>query len=176
MHVKYAPFLASAMIIASIAIAQESKLQLRSAAFTNGSLIPNEYTCTGADKSPPLSWTGAPASTRSFALIVDDPDAPMGTFVHWVIYNMDPSTTDLPEGSPRLDPTTKGAKQGVNGLDRIGYKGPCPPPGAPHHYHFRLFALDSPLKLGPGATAARVRQATEGHVLACTELVGIFGR
>ncbi len=176
MRVKYALFLASTMLIATIARAQESKLQIRSRAFVDGSVIPTEYTCSGADKSPPLSWTGAPASTRSFALIVDDPDAPRGTFVHWVVYNMGPGTTDLPEGNPKSDPTTKGAKQGVNSLDRIGYKGPCPPPGAPHHYHFRLFALDSPLKLGPGATAVQVRQAIEGHVLASTELVGVFGR
>jgi len=176
MRVKYAPFLILTVCIASVALAQESKLRLHSTAFTDGSVIPTDYTCTGVDKSPPLSWTGTPAGTRSFALIVDDPDAPRTTFVHWVIYNMASSITQLPEDTPRSARTALGAKQGVNGLDRIGYKGPCPPPGAPHHYHFRLFALDSPLKLEPGASAAEVRQAVEGHVLASTELVGIFGR
>jgi Raf kinase inhibitor-like YbhB/YbcL family protein len=176
MRVKYAPFLIVAVCIASGSLAQESILQLRSTAFIEGSVIPSEYTCAGADKSPPLKWTGTPAGTGSFALIVDDPDAPRGTFVHWVIYNMGSSITQLPEDTPRAAETTLGARQGVNGVDRIGYKGPCPPPGAPHHYHFRLFALDSPLKLEPGASAAEVRQAIKGHVLASTELVGIFGR
>jgi Raf kinase inhibitor-like YbhB/YbcL family protein len=176
MHVKYAPFLMLTVCIASASLAQESKLQLRSTAFTDGSVIPSEYTCTGADKSPPMSWTGTPVGTRSFALIVDDPDAPRGTFVHWVIYNMGSSMSQLPGDTPRSAQTTSGARQGVNGLDRVGYKGPCPPPGGPHHYHFRLFALDSPLKLEPGAGAAEVRQAMKGHVLAGTELVGIFGR
>lgn len=176
MHVKYARFVILAVCIASASLAQESKLQLRSTAFAEGSVIPSEYTCTGADKSPPLTWTGTPAGTRSFALIVDDPDAPRGTFVHWVIYNMGSSMTQLLEDTPRSAETTFGARQGVNGLDNIGYKGPCPPPGAPHHYHFRLFALDSPLKLELGTNAAEVRQAMNGHVLASTELVGIFGR
>jgi len=176
MHVKYAPFLILAVCVASASLAQESKLQLRSRAFAKGSVIPSEYTCTGPDKSPPLTWTGTPAGTRSFALIVDDPDAPRGTFVHWVIYNMGSSVNQLPEDTPRSAQTTFGARQGVNGLNNIGYRGPCPPPGARHHYHFRLFALDSPLKLEPGASAAEVRQAMREHVLASTELVGIFGR
>ncbi len=176
MHVKYAPFLILAVCIASAGLAQESSLQLRSTAFAEGAVIPAEYTCTGSDKSPPLKWTGIPTGTGSFALIVEDPDAPRGTFVHWVIYNLGSSLTELPEDIPRSAQTTTGARQGVNGLDRVGYKGPCPPPGAPHHYHFQLFALDSPLKLNPGASAAEVRQAMKGHVLASTELVGTFGR
>jgi Raf kinase inhibitor-like YbhB/YbcL family protein len=150
-------------------------LALSSFAFTNQGTIPKRYTCSGQNQSPALEWTAVPSGTRSFALILDDPDAPMGTFVHWVIYNLSPTTKGLPEGvSPMASPDN--VEQGVNGSGAIGYMGPCPPPGKPHHYHFRLYALDRKLELKGGATADQVEAAARGHILGRTELVGVFGR
>jgi Raf kinase inhibitor-like YbhB/YbcL family protein len=176
MHRNYAPFLALAVCIATIALAQESGLQIRSSAFKDGSVIPSEYTCSGVDISPPLAWSGAPSATRSFALIVEDPDAPSGTFVHWVVYNVSPNTTGLPENALKSTSAIQSTAQGVNDMGEAYYGGPCPPPGLPHHYHFRLFALDSPVDLKPGASASAVRTAIAGHVLASAQLVGTFGR
>jgi Raf kinase inhibitor-like YbhB/YbcL family protein len=151
-------------------------MKLHSPAFNDNSVIPTQYTCIGIGKSPQLAWSDAPSGTRAFALIVDDLDAPRGTFVHWVVYNIASNVTELPENALKFEPTSQSTIQGVNGTDQIGYRPPCPPPGKPHHYHFRLFALDSPLDLKPGASADEVRQAIKGHVLGQTELVGIFGR
>jgi len=150
-------------------------LSLTSSAFENGGNIPERYTCSGDDESPALKWTGVPEGTRSLALVMDDPDAPMGTFVHWVVYNLSPSTEGLPEGVSPSASTVK-VEQGVNGSNAIGYMGPCPPPGKPHHYHFRLYALDQKLQLTAKATANQVEAAIKGHVLGSSELVGIFGR
>jgi Raf kinase inhibitor-like YbhB/YbcL family protein len=176
MRVKYALFFAVTMCVPSLVLASESAMKLHSTAFNDNSVIPSQYTCAGEGKSPQLAWRDVPAGTRALALIVDDPDAPRRTFVHWVVYNITPNVTELPENALKFETTSQSAIQGVNGADQVGYRGPCPPPGKPHHYHFRLFALDSSLDLKPGASADEVRQAIKGHVIGQTELVGIFGR
>ncbi len=141
-------------------------LRVTSAEFDPGGTIPAKYTCDGLDVSPPLAWTaGVPGGTRSFALIVDDPDAPSGTFTHWVLFNLPAQATGLPENVPREPALSNGARQGTNGFRRIGYGGPCPP-GGTHRYVFRLDALDARLNLEPGATRDRVLLALKGHVLA----------
>jgi Raf kinase inhibitor-like YbhB/YbcL family protein len=176
MRVKYALFFAMTVCVPSLHLASESAMKLHSTAFNTNSVIPSQYTCAGDGNSPQLAWRDVPTGTRAFALIVDDPDAPSGTFVHWVVYNIASNVTELPENALKSQATSQSAIQGVNGADQIGYRGPCPPPGKPHHYHFRLFALDSPLDLKAGASADEVRQAIKGHVLGQTELVGVFGR
>ena len=150
-------------------------LTLTSSAFRNGGAIPERYTCSGQNESPELTWTGVPHGTRSLALILDDPDAPMGTFTHWVAYNLSPTTKGLPEGVPASASVGEG-EQGINGRGTTGYTGPCPPSGKPHHYYFRLFALDERLPLNGGATAHQVEDVLEGHVLASAELIGAFQR
>jgi len=150
-------------------------LTLTSSAFDNEGIIPEQYTCSGRNESPALQWMGTPSSTRSLALILDDPDAPMGTFVHWVIYNLAPTAKGLPKGVVATA-SVANSEQGMNGRGMIGYTGPCPPPGKPHHYHFRLWALDQKLKLEVGATADQVEAAINGHVLGSAELIGIFAR
>jgi Raf kinase inhibitor-like YbhB/YbcL family protein len=150
-------------------------LTLSSSAFQNGMAIPERYTCSGHNQSPAISWSGVPPRTASFALIVDDPDAPLSSFVHWVIYNLPANAKALPESVP-TSRSAEGGEQGVNGSGEIGYMGPCPPPGKPHHYHFRLYALDRTLELEAGVTAHEVLTAIDGHVLARSELVGIFER
>jgi Raf kinase inhibitor-like YbhB/YbcL family protein len=165
-----------ALSIVGSAHAATSQLQIQSNAFAANGPIPAAYTCSGDDKSPSLAWTGVPAATKSIALIVRDPDAPMGSYVHWVIYNISASATGLPAGLPATPTLENGAVQGVSGRDTSGYQGPCPPPGPAHHYHFRLYALDRKVNLAAGANAAEVEQAIKGHVLASTELVGTFAR
>lgn len=154
----------------------QATLKLSSSAFAPGSAIPKQYTCDGQDYSPALTWTGVPAAAKTLALIVDDPDAPMGTFVHWVVYNLPASVRQLDQDVAKAPTIAGGGQQGRNGFGRDGYRGPCPPPGPTHHYHFRLYALDTSLKLGPGAGAAEVEAATKGHVLASAELVGTYSR
>ena len=169
-----APFLVTPVLAARMA-----SLDLRSSAFATNATIPMPYACTdagGAGKSPPLTWRGAPASTKTFALVVRDPDAPIGSFVHWVVYNLPANTIKLDSDVPKTDTVPGGGDQGVNGFGNIGYQGPCPPPGTPHHYHFHLFALDTKLELKPGATADDVERAAKGHTLAEADLVGIFER
>jgi len=151
-------------------------IQLSSPAFEQGEMIPDRYTCKGEDISPALEWAGMPEGTRSLALVCDDPDAPMGIWVHWVIYNIPAETASLPEGVPASQDTlTGGAIQGTNSWGRSGYGGPCPPSGT-HRYFFRLYALDSSLDLGPGATKALLLKAMEGHVLAECELIGRYAK
>jgi len=147
---------------------------LSSADFQNGGSIPERFSCDGGNQSPALAWTGIPDRTRSLALIVADPDAPGGIFVHWVVYNLSATTSGLAEGVPAA--SVDHAEQGVNGRGELGYAGPCPPPGKPHHYHFRLYALDQKLHLNPGATAAQVEQESKAHIVGSAELVGIFQR
>jgi len=149
---------------------------LSSAAFSGGGAIPKKYTCDAVDVSPPLAWTEPPAKTRAFALIVDDPDAPAGTWVHWVLFNLPAETRELAEGVPKKDELPGGARQGRNDFRRIGYGGPCPPPGPAHRYFFKLYALDAPLALTPGATKAEVEAAMRGHILAHAELMGRYKR
>lgn len=148
-------------------------MKIESSAFNDGEAIPKKFTGEGDDVSPALSWSGAPDGTKEFALICDDPDAPVAEpWVHWVVYKIPAGTTSLPEGS------AAGAKEGVNGFGNTGYGGPMPPPGhGTHHYHFKLYALDEPLSISEaGASKAEVLKAMEGHILDQTELVGTYSR
>lgn len=151
-------------------------LQLTSAAFTEGSPIPAHYTCDGRDVSPPLRWSGAPEGVRSFALIADDPDAPAGTWVHWVLYDLPAGASELPEGVPPAESVAGGGRQGRNDFGRLGYGGPCPPRGRPHRYFFKLYALDTELDLPPRATKQAVERAMRGHILAEGQLMGTYQR
>jgi len=149
---------------------------ITSTAFSEGQPIPQEFTCQGSDLSPPLKWTGAPSNARSFALVADDPDAPVGTWVHWVLYNLPAASTDLAENTQKLAALPGGAKQGVNDFHQPGYGGPCPPPGKPHRYFFKLYALDTLLDLKPGATKKDVERAMENHILGQAQLMGTYQR
>lgn len=150
-------------------------MELKSSAFQPGEMIPAKYTCDGPDVSPPLSWSDPPAGTRSFALISDDPDAPVGTWVHWVMWNIPPSARALEENLPKKDSLPNGAKQGTTDFRRIGYGGPCPPSGT-HRYFFKLYALDTTLDLPPTTTKKALEKATQGHILAQAELMGKYRR
>ncbi len=151
-------------------------LHLESPAFQPGGAIPKEFACEGPDHSPALQWSNAPENTRSFVLIVDDPDAPVGTWVHWVVYDLPAGTKSLPQGVSKSEKLQGGGVQGKNDFKRIGYGGPCPPPGKPHRYFFKLYALDTELNLKPGAKKAEIEQAMHGHILANAELMGTYGR
>ncbi len=155
--------------------ASPASLELRTTAFKPGGDIPRKFTCSGPDTSPALAWNEPPAGTQSFALVMDDPDAPAGTWVHWVVYDLPPSTHQLPEGVPKDGAVPGGGRQGVNDFEKTSYGGPCPPPGKPHRYFFKLYALDKKLGLDR-ATKRDVEQAMHGHILAQGELVGRFGR
>ena len=157
-------------------IARGQTMNLTSTSFQDGSQIPAKYTCSGANISPQLAWSAPPAATASLALIVTDPDAPRGTWVHWVLYDLPAGTRALPEGLPALGQLPDSARQGRNDFGEIGYGGPCPPPGSPHHYVFTLYALDAKLNLPVGATRAQVEAAMHGHVLASGRLIGLFQR
>lgn len=148
--------------------------QLKTSAFSNGGVIPPKFTCDGADVSPALSWNDPPAGTKAFALIMDDPDAPAGTWVHWVLYDLPASVRELPEGVPKAKDLEIGARQGSNDFRRIGYGGPCPPHGAAHRYSFRLYALDRHTQLPAGAAKGDLEHAMKGHILAQSELIGRF--
>jgi Raf kinase inhibitor-like YbhB/YbcL family protein len=149
---------------------------LKTTVFTDGGAIPKKYTCDGADVSPALNWHEAPTGTQSFALIADDPDAPVGTWTHWIIWNIPAKTSALPEGVPKVGDSGDGARQGKNDFKRIGYGGPCPPSGNPHRYFFKLYALDAKLDLKAGASRGELEPAINGHLLAHTELMGTYGR
>jgi Raf kinase inhibitor-like YbhB/YbcL family protein len=151
---------------------------LTSPSFTDGATIPSQHTCDGPDRSPALRWSGTPAGTRTFALIVDDPDAPAGTWVHWVLFDLPATITELPERVPTHEALADlgGALQGRNDSRETGYAGPCPPPGKPHRYFFTLYALDTSLGLPAGATKADVERAMQGHILATAQLMGTYGR
>ncbi|MGH9444544.1 MAG: YbhB/YbcL family Raf kinase inhibitor-like protein [Terriglobia bacterium] len=155
---------------------QPSGFRIASAAFRSGSLIPGKYTCSGANVSPALAWGGPPAGTKSFVLIVVDPDAPGGTWTHWIVYNLPAQAQRLREGVPKTGQIEGGAMQGTSSFQEIGYGGPCPPPGRPHHYHFKLYALNARLNLRSGATRGEVERSMKGHVLAETELIGLYRR
>jgi len=150
---------------------------LTSTAFRDGAAIPVKHTCDGLDVSPPLAWSGAPAGTRSFALIADDPDAPAGSWVHWVVYNLPAAVAELPENVAKVEALDLGgARQGRNDFRRPGYGGPCPPPGPAHRYFFTLYALDTPLTLKAGAQRKDVETAMEGHVLGSAQLMATYAR
>ena len=150
--------------------------ELTSAAFNQNAPIPKEYACDGSDISVPLKWKDAPDGTRSFALIADDPDAPRGTWVHWVLYDIPADVRELSAGIGHDDSLRNGAKQGKNDFGKTGYGGPCPPGGPAHHYHFKLYALDQVTKLKPKITKQQLLDAMKGHVLAATELTGTHKR
>jgi hypothetical protein len=152
-----------------------NNMQIKSSAFKNGARIPAKHTCDGVDVSPPLEWGKLPAGTKYLALICDDPDAPMGTWVHWVLYDVPASAGGLPEKLPPLKELADGTKQGMNDFRAIGYGGPCPPSGE-HRYFFKLYALDGPTGLKPGATKAQLLAAMKGHILAEAELMGKYKR
>lgn len=149
---------------------------ISSTGFPNGGDIARKFTCDGADVSPQLSWSNPPAGTKSFSLISDDPDAPVGTWTHWVLFDLPPQTTGLPEGVAKTDEVTGGGRQGRNDFRKTGYNGPCPPPGKPHRYFFKLYALDRTLNLKPGAAKSEVEQAMQGHILGKAELMGKYQR
>jgi hypothetical protein len=150
-------------------------MKLSSPAFADGAVIPMRYTCTGDDVSPPLAWSDTPAGAKSVALIVDDPDAPAGTWVHWVAFNLPVTAGGLPEGIKDAKQLPSGGTQGTNSWRRIGYGGPCPPSGT-HRYFFKLYALDTTLSLGNNATAKDLQAAMKGHILAESQLMGRFKR
>jgi Raf kinase inhibitor-like YbhB/YbcL family protein len=151
-------------------------MNLTTTAFHPGGDIPAAHTCEGQDVSPPLAWEGAPEATRSFVLICTDPDAPMGTWVHWLLFNLPAETRSLLEKFPTDPELPSGARQGRNDFGRTGYGGPCPPPGPAHRYQFALYALDARMDLKPGCRRAEVEQAMKGHILATAELTGRFSR
>jgi Raf kinase inhibitor-like YbhB/YbcL family protein len=152
------------------------KMTLRSATFQAGGEIPRKYTCDGEDVSPQLRWENIPAGTKALALIVDDPDAPGGTWVHWVVYDLPVETAALSEGLRKSETLPDGAKQGLNDFRSVGYGGPCPPAGPPHRYYFKLYALATPTGLQPRATKAQLIAAMEGRMLGQAELMGRYKR
>jgi Raf kinase inhibitor-like YbhB/YbcL family protein len=151
-------------------------LELSSDGFKPGEAIPKQYSCDGADQSPPLRWNEPPPGTKSFALVCDDPDAPAGTWVHWVLYDLPAAARSLPEGVPTTATLAGGGRQGTNDFRNTGYGGPCPPRGAPHRYFFRLYALDAVLGLKPGASKAELLRGMVGHTLGQAELMGRYAR
>ena len=177
---RLAAVVAISLFCGSVVCAQSNggsvSFRISSSEFNASQTIPKKFTCEGSDVSPPLSWSGAPEGTKNFALIVDDPDAPAGTWVHWVLYNLPADAKELPEGMAKQEQLPSGALQGRNDFHKIGYGGPCPPPGTPHRYFFKLYALDTKLDLKAGAGKADVERAMKGHVLAQAELVGKYGR
>lgn len=178
-HIRHLGMTTAGLLIAALlapAYARaQSKMEIRSGAFSPGAAIPQRYTCAGENVSPPLAISGIPDQARALALIVDDPDAPSGTFVHWVVYNLPPHTSRLEAGVKPGAAMPQGGEQGRNDFGQLGYGGPCPPPGAPHHYRFRLFALNSEIRPS-SAGGTEVEQAMQGHVVASAETTGTFGR
>lgn len=168
--------LISVVLVESQAATKGGKvMDIKSSVFTEGTMIPARYTCDGQNISPPLEWENAPTGTKSFALINDDPDAPMGTWVHWVVYNIPPNVMSLDENIRPDREFKNGMRQGSNDWPKIGYGGPCPP-GGTHRYYFKLYALDTMLDLKPEATKAQLLQAMEGHILAEAQLMGKYKR
>jgi Raf kinase inhibitor-like YbhB/YbcL family protein len=155
-------------------------IRLRSSAFEEGGTIPKVHTCDGQGTSPPLAWSEVPASARSLALVVEDPDAPMGTFTHWILFNVPPDVKELPGGLSgeeqiRIGPEGPSARQGKNGFGKVGYGGPCPPKGSTHHYVFRLYALDQTVEPAQAASREALLRVMKGHVIAEGRLTGTFG-
>ncbi len=175
-------FIGAGFTAAIAAVKKKSTLRMESPSFNKGQAIPDKYTCAGANVSPAIHWKGAPPKTKTFALICEDPDAPMQTWVHWVIFNIPVTTNDptyafeLTEGYPRTETQTNGIVQGTNDFKKIGYDGPCPPAGSPHRYYFELYALDSSLPLGAGAMKSQVMGAMKGHILDQTQIMGTYGK
>ncbi|MFO7848947.1 MAG: YbhB/YbcL family Raf kinase inhibitor-like protein [Spirochaetia bacterium] len=148
---------------------------LQTTAFANGEPIPREYSCDGENVSPPLRWSDIPEGVRSFALIMDDPDAPGGTFVHWVYFDIPHTVHELPRGIVPTEKPAQGGTQGSNSFGKIGYGGPCPP-GGEHRYYFKLYALDSELNLKAGSSKKDLLQAMDGHIVEETQIMGTYVR
>lgn len=154
----------------------KASFKIWTTAFAPGGTIPKLYTCEGKDVSPPLAWTAPPAGTRSLVLMLLDPDAPGGTWTHWLVYNLPGTAGSLAANVPKAATLPDGAHQGRNDFGNLGFGGPCPPPGKPHHYVFHLLALNVALDLPPGETRHNLEQAIQGHILAQAQLTGRFGR
>jgi Raf kinase inhibitor-like YbhB/YbcL family protein len=152
------------------------KIELTSTAFGEGDTIPKEFTADGKNVSPPLQWATPPEGTKSLVLICDDPDAPSGTWFHWVLYDLPAETRGLEQGVPVKDSLANGARQGFNGFGKTGYGGPAPPKGKPHRYFFKLYALDTPVGMAGGAPADHVLAKMKGHILGEGQLMGRYGR
>jgi Raf kinase inhibitor-like YbhB/YbcL family protein len=155
--------------------ATKVEMKLTSTAFKEGEAIPRPYTCDGVNVSPPLEWSGVPKSAKTLAIIADDPDAPAGTWVHWVLYNLPAENIGLVENLPASENVRAGGFQGKNDFGNIGYGGPCPPSGT-HRYFFKIYAVDSELPLKGSATKAELEKALEGHIVAQAQLMGMYGR
>ncbi len=168
--------LGAGMLLCGAAEQRQTSMQLTSTAFQEGAAIPEKYTCDDRNVSPPLKWTGLPPETKSLALIADDPDAPSGTWVHWVVYDLPPNIAELAEDAPKGQYLPGGARQGMNDFKHLGYGGPCPPKGKPHRYFFKLYALDRQLELKPGATKKELEKAMDKHILAQGQLMGTYKR
>jgi Raf kinase inhibitor-like YbhB/YbcL family protein len=151
-------------------------IKITSPSFAEGQSIPSKYTCDGENLSPPLNWDHVPEATKSLALICDDPDAPAGTWVHWVLYDLPGTTREMSEAVAPKEELPNGAKQGRNDFKQIGYGGPCPPKGQSHRYYFKLYALDNKLGLNSGMTDREVRNAMKGHILGEGSLMGSYKR
>jgi len=154
---------------------EKAGLKVTSTAFNEGQPIPKQYTCDGINISPPLEWSGVPKTAKTIAIICDDPDAPAGTWVHWVFYNLPADKIGLIENTPATEILPGGGLQGTNDFKKIGYGGPCPPSGT-HRYFFKLYALDAELSLKSGATKADLEKAMEGHIVSQGRLMGTFRR
>jgi hypothetical protein len=162
---------------ASKEVAEKTKvkaIQISSPAFADGAAIPKKYTCEGEDVSPPLKWGPTPEGTKSFALISEDPDAPSGTWVHWVIYDIPGEVNELSENIAKSEVVLNGVKQGLNDFEKIGYGGPCPPAGKTHRYFFKIYALDSYVNLKSGARKEQLIKAIQSHILAEGQLIGTY--
>ena len=167
--------IAITVVLLLLAVASPSvAFDLRSQAFSPNAAIPRTHSCDGPDRSPPLRWTDPPTGAKSYALVVEDPDAPSGTWVHWVLFGIPASTRQLPEGVPARETVAGTGTQGVNDFKKLGWGGPCPPPGPAHRYVFTLYALDSEVTLPPGTTRGDLEAAIQGHVLGQAELTGRF--
>jgi len=151
-------------------------MELRSRSFQDGGMIPKRHTCDGPELSPPLEWSDVPDGTNSFALLMEDEDAPSGTWVHWIVYDLPAETRSLPEGVASTETLPRGGAQGKNDFGRIGYGGPCPSPGRPHRYLFRLYALNGRVNLPPGASKEQLLRAIAGRIKAEARLVGKYSR
>ncbi len=168
-------FFLPALVLFLLFGGSKMEIKISSNAFENGGFLPKKYTCDGENISPHLKWSNIPQGTKSFAIINDDPDAPMGTWVHWVIYNIPVSVVELPDNIPPSQRLSNGAVQGKNSLGKIGYGGPCPPSGT-HRYFFKIYALDKILDLPVGATKEELLRAIKGHILAEGQIYGKYSR
>jgi Raf kinase inhibitor-like YbhB/YbcL family protein len=166
----------SAALAGILTLGASLAFTISSPSFSDGGDIAKKFTCDGADVSPQLSWSDAPAGTKSLALLADDPDAPVGNWNHWVLWNLHVESRQLPENVAKTAQLPEGTRQGMNDFRKTGYNGPCPPPGKPHRYYFKIFALDTKLDLKGNAGKRELEAAMKGHILAQAESMGRYGR